>query len=206
MHNYNTTQEPLILKEYGRNIQKLVSIIHTIDKKVTRTSHAQRITQIMAILSASNRHTTDNAQKRWGDLFIISNYTLDVDSPYPVPEKITTNKNLQRLTYNTKPIQFKSYGRNVEHLVHKAVEMQDSQEQEKMIINIIRLMKAVGNMRNHNNVDENTLFIHLKHIAGDKLMIDFEKLKEQYIATTAHGGKNGNLKVTRSMSKKKRNL
>jgi hypothetical protein len=96
MYDYNATRKPLILKEYGRNIQKLVEAMDTIEDRAERTLHAQSVLKLMAILDANNKSCAENIQKRWDDLFIISNYTLDVDSPYPMPERAVFNKKMQR--------------------------------------------------------------------------------------------------------------
>lgn len=203
MYDYNATRNPLILKEYGRNVQKLVEDIHTIENRAERTLHAQRIVNLMAILDANNKHSAETVQKRWDDLCIMSNYTLDVDSPYPMPERVL-RKQLQRPTYAKKAIRFKNYGRNVERLIHKAACTEDQAEQETMVISIVKLMKNFSNEWNNDNVDCNTLLTNIKHIAEDKLIVDFEKLKAQNIFSTVHKEKNRSGKTYRSIEKRKK--
>lgn len=203
MYDYNATRNPLTLKEYGRNVQKLVEDIRTIENKAERTLHAQRIVNLMAILDANNKHSAETIQKRWDDLCIISNYTLDVDNPYPMPEKVLL-KQLQRPEYSKKAIRFKNYGRNVERLIHKAACTENQAEQEQMVISIVKLMKNFSNEWNSDNVDCNTLLTNIKHIAGDQLIVDFEKLKAQNIFATAHKEKNKNGKTHRSIVKRKK--
>jgi Domain of unknown function (DUF4290) len=204
MYDYNTTRKQLILKEYGRNVQKLVEAIGTIENKEERNLRAQSVLKLMAILDANNAHSAENIQKRWDDLFIISNYTLDVDSPYPMPEKSALNKTLQRPTYTKQPIKFKNYGRNVERLIQKAVCTEDQEEQEKMVISIVRLMKNFSNEWNNDNVDGDTLLTNIKRMAGDKLTVDFEKLKAKNICSTMHREKNRSIKTNRSTEKRRK--
>jgi hypothetical protein len=201
MFDYNATRKPLILKEYGRNVQKLVEAMGTMENKAERTRHAQGVLQLMAILDANSKHSAENIQKRWDDLFVISDHTLDVDSPYPMPEKIVLNNKLQRPTYTKQPIKFKNYGRNIEHLIQKAVCTEDPEEQEKMVIGIVKLMKTFSNEWNNDNVDGDTLLTNIKHMAGNKLVVDFEKLKAKHIFSTVNKERNRGFKTNRSTSK-----
>jgi Domain of unknown function (DUF4290) len=204
MYDYNTTRKPLILKEYGRNVQKLIEAIGPIENKEERNLRAQSVLKLMAILDANNTHSAENIQTRWDNLFIISNYALDVDSPYPMPEKATLTKTPQRPAYAKQPIKFKNYGRNVEHLIQKAVCTEDQEEQEKMVIGIVRLMKTFSNEWNNDNVDGDTLLNNIKRMAENNLTVDFEKLKAKNICSTVPREKNRGAKAKRSTDKRKR--
>jgi hypothetical protein len=204
MYDYNATRKPLILKEYGRNIQKLVEAMDTIEDRAERTLHAQSVLKLMAILDANNKNCAENIQKRWDDLFIISNYTLDVDSPYPMPERAVFNKKMQRPSYTKQPIKFKNYGRNIERLIQKAVYTEEQEEQEKMVIGIVKLMKNFSNEWNNDNVDCGTLLTNIKYLASNKLIVDFEKLKSQNIFSTVYREKNRGAKKNISTEKRQK--
>jgi hypothetical protein len=204
MYEYNATRKPLILNEYGRNVQKLVEAMGTIESRAERTLYARGVLQLMAILDANNKNSAENLQKRWDDLFIISGHTLDVDSPYPMPEKITLHDKLQRPEYTKQPMKFRNYGRNVERLIQKAVCTEDPVEQEKMVIGIVKLMKGFSNEWNNDNVDYDTLLTNIKHIAGNKLIVDFEKLKVKHIFSTGPKERNRGFKTNRSTSKRQK--
>ena len=204
MYDYNATRKPLILKEYGRNVQKLVETMRTMKDKASRALHAQGVLQLMAILDASNKHSVESIQKRWDNLFMLSDYTLDVDSPYPIPEKATPHKKLQRPTYNKQPIKFKNYGRNVERLIQRAVGVENPEEQEQMVVSIVKLMKKFSNEWNNDNVDYETLFTNIKHLAGSKLTVDFEKIKAQHNFFTEHRAKNKGPRTNRNTGRKQR--
>jgi hypothetical protein len=204
MYDYNTSRKQLILKEYGRNVQKLIEASGTVENREERNLRVQSVLKLMAILDANNTHNAENIQKRWDDLFIISNYTLDVDSPYPMPEKSSLNKPLQLPTYTKQPIKFKNYGRNVERLIQKAVCTEDQEEQVKMVIGIVRLMKTFSNEWNNDNVDSDTLLTNIKRMAENNLKVDFEKLKAKNICSTVHREKNRGVKTNRNTDKKRR--
>jgi Domain of unknown function (DUF4290) len=204
MYEYNATRKPLILKEYGRNVQKLVEAMRTMATKAERTLHAQSVLKLMAVLDANNKNSVENIQKRWDDLFIMSDYTLDVDSPYPMPEKAILNKRVQRPAYTKQPIKFKNYGRNVERLIQKAVDTVDPEEQAQMVVGIVKLMKNFSNEWNNDNVDCDTLLTNIKYLANNKLTVDFEKLSTQHIFSTAHREKRRSTKTNRSTEKKQK--
>ena len=194
MHKYNANREPLILREYGRNVQKLVQQLNTIADKETRTRHAQAILKSMAILDANNKSQPENLQKHWDDLFIVSDYTLDIDSPYPMPEKGILNKNVERPAYVKGVIKFRTYGRNVERLVQKAIEATDATLQAQIIIDIIRLMKRFSSTWNGDNADCDTILAHLQQMAGNKLPINRAHIKSLNIfqSTAKEKSKNNN--------------
>jgi Domain of unknown function (DUF4290) len=204
MYEYNATRKPLILKEYGRNVQKLVEAMRTMATKAERTLHAQSVLKLMAVLDANNKNSVENIQKRWDDLFIMSDYTLDVDSPYPMPEKAIRNKKTQRPAYTKQPIKFKNYGRNVERLIQKAVDTVDPEEQAQMVVGIVKLMKNFSNEWNNDNVDCDTLLTNIKYLANNKLTVDFEKLSTQHIFSTVHREKRRSTKTNRSTEKKQK--
>lgn len=205
MHDYNSTRKPLILKEYGRNVQKLVEAMGTMEDRAARTSQAQGVLKLMAILDANNKHTIENLQKRWDDLFIIADYSLDVDCPYPMPEKGVRNKPLQRPAYSKQPIKFRNYGRNVERLIQKAISLEAPEEQEKLVVEIVKLMKSFSNEWNNDNVDCDTILANLKHISAGKLVVDAEKIKAHNIFSSPQKERNrGSMKPSRGTNKKKK--
>mgnify|MGYP001804238503 CR=1 FL=1 len=175
MNEYNASREPLILREYGRNLQNLVQKLSTIDDKSVRTQHANALLKSMAILDANGKSKIDNPQKRWDDLCIISDYTLEVDSPYPVPEKGILNQHTARPAYVKGAVKFRSYGRNVERLIQQAIQTTDEELQAQMVVSIIKLMKRLGNTWN-GDVDANTILTHFQQLAGNQLPVDRERI------------------------------
>ena len=203
MHDYNTSRKPLTLKAYGRNVHKLVDTMRVLKDRTERTQHAQGILKLMATLDTSNRHSLENLRKRWDDLFILADYMLEVDSPYPIPTK-TALKCAARPQYPQQSIKLKSYGRNIELLVQKAAALKDQEMQEKMIVEILKLMKNLGSVWHHDNVSCGTLLAYIKHIAKEPLIVDFEKLKGYDIGTSMQLGKNRGGKVSRNTGRGKR--
>ncbi|OJW67352.1 MAG: hypothetical protein BGO68_04190 [Candidatus Amoebophilus sp. 36-38] len=188
MHTYNTNQEPLRLKEYGRNVQRLVTQLERVENKTLRTQYAEAILKVMGILHSSNaKPTIEYLQKRWDDLFVISDYKLDINSPYPVPTKELSIKKPERLTYSKQPIKYRHCGRHIELLVKKAVEVTDPTKQAEMVMGIAKLIKSFSAIWNKDNLDMNAVMNIIQDLAEGKLIIDLEKLKsENNLATPSY--------------------
>ena len=185
MYHYNSTRKPIILREYGRNIQRLVEALALLKDKSAREARVQEILKFMALLGTHNRQGAENIQKRWNDLFTLSGYSLDVDSPYPIAKKRTLDKTSQRLRCNKQPIIFRHYGRNIELLIKKAASIQDPKEQEKLGINILRLMKRFNEEWKNDNVGIDTVLANLKYISGSRLLLDAAEIDTKSILAPA---------------------
>ena len=90
-HNYNYTRNKLYLPEYGRHIHKMVEHLMTIEDREQRNRQAQAVIAVMGNLQPLLRDTADFTHKLWDHLFIMSDFQLDVDSPYPRPSNTTVN-------------------------------------------------------------------------------------------------------------------
>lgn len=177
MNDYNTIRPQLILKEYGRNIQKLVEHIKTFDDKEKRTESSHVLIELMKLINPNARDSQDNNQKLWDDLFIMSDFDLDIDSPYPMPEREILNKKPERLSYKTSEVKYKHYGRNIQLLINKAIEIEDPEDKETAIIHIGRLMKSFQNTWNRDNVESETIVKNIKKMSDGALTIELEKVK-----------------------------
>jgi hypothetical protein len=176
---YNTQQNDLILKEYGRNVQKLVDHIITIEDKDKRTKYAQILVELMRQIHPNMRDNQDYSNKLWDDLYILSGFNLEVDSPYPMPEKTLLGKKPKRVGYNTHELHYKHYGRNVELMIEKAIVMENPEERFAAIVHIGRLMKSFYSTWNKENVDDALIVEHLRELSDNKLEISLEKVKAE---------------------------
>jgi hypothetical protein len=178
MNDYNTMRPPLILKEYGRNMQKLVAYINSIEDKEKRSESAQVLIELMKMINPSVRETLETSQKLWDDLVIMADFDIDIDSPFPTPDREILIKKPQPLGYKTSEVRFKHYGRNIELLIKKAIELEDPEEKEAAIIHIGRLMKGFQSAWNRENIDDFTIIKDMGILSKKQLTIDLEKVKE----------------------------
>lgn len=179
MNDYNTTRPTLILKEYGRNMQMLVEHIKTIEDKEKRSESAHVLIELMKLINPNAKDSQETSQKLWDDLFIMSNFDLDIDSPYPMPEKEILNKKPDRMGYRTTEIRYKHYGRNIQLLIDEAIKLTDPEERDGATIHIGRLMKSFQNTWNRDNVDDDTIVTNIKKMSKGELTIDLERVRSE---------------------------
>lgn len=164
------------MKEYGKNIQGLVDHICTIEDREKRTASAYTVIEIIKQLNPALKQETD--QKLWDDIYIMSDFKLDVDGPFPMPVKELLGKKPLPIGYPKGEIKFKHYGRNIEKLIEKAIELEDDEEQEAAIIYIGQLMRSFHSTWNRDNFDDGIILDDIKTLSKGKLHIDLEKVKE----------------------------
>jgi hypothetical protein len=172
-------QQSIILKEYGRNAQNIVNYILTIEDRTKRTQYAKTLIELMKQINPSMRDAQDSYHKLWDHLYIMSNLKLDVDSPYPRPEVSIFDKKPMKVNYNTHNLYFKHYGRNIELLIKKAIELTDPEEKEASIIYIGKLMKRFYGSWNKENIDDAVIVEHLHRMSNNKLKVDVDKVKAE---------------------------
>ncbi|HRG60046.1 MAG TPA: DUF4290 domain-containing protein [Bacteroidia bacterium] len=168
---YNTDLPPLIISEYGRNIQKMVDFAITVQDREERNKVARAIIDVMGQLNPHLRDVNDFKHKLWDHLFIISKFQLDVDSPYPKPspETFTTKPNI--VPYPRNNIRFKHYGKVVEDMIQKAVEMEEGELKDAFIETIANVMKSFYITWNKDNVVDEVIFDQLQLISKGKIKI-----------------------------------
>ena len=176
--DYNTSRDDLIQKEYGRNIQKLVKYVRDIEDRAERTSYAYTLVELMKQINPIMKESPEYNQKVWDDLYIISRFDLDVDGPYKMPEKESIGKRPQPLGYNNYDIKIKHYGRNVEILINKAIELEGA-EQEAAIAYIGKLMKSFQLIWNKDTVDDALILKNIEELSKGKLTLPIDRIREE---------------------------
>ncbi len=181
MHNleYNTSKDDLILKEYGRNIQKLAAYVVSLPDMEKRTSYAYTLIELMKQINPSMKDSPEYTQRLWDDLYIMSEFKLEVDSPYPLPEKELLGKKPKKIDYNSNEVKYRHYGRNVELMIDNAVAIEDEEEQRDAVIYIARLMKSFYATWNKEVIEDEVILEHLQQLSENKLKMDVSTLKNQ---------------------------
>lgn len=178
MEKIDEDKNPLVLREYGRNVQKLVNYVKTIEDKEKRTRFAETLVDLMKMINPNTKDYPEYTQKVWDDLYIMSGFDLDVDGPFPMPEKSILGKKPRRMTYNTHNVRFKHYGKNVELMIEKAIALEDAEEKEAAIIAIGKLMKTFQVAWNRDNVDDAVILQNIEQLSKGNLTISIDKVKE----------------------------
>jgi hypothetical protein len=173
---YNTERPNLIIPEYGRNIKKMIDHAISVDDRELRNKIAQSIITVMGQLNPHLRDITDFTHKLWDHLFIISDFKLDVDSPYPKPTKETFSGKPERINYPKKDIKYLHYGKNIEIMIEKVVSMEEGQEKNAFTEAIANTMKRFYIQWNQESVNDEVILGHLRMLSKGKLNLENIKL------------------------------
>jgi len=168
---YNSSRNKLVISEYGRHIQKLVEHAMTLKDKEERQKMANGIIDIMGELNPQLRDVADFKHKLWDHLFVISNFELDVDSPYekPIIEKLFEKP--EPLAYPNSKIKYNHYGKVIELMIDEAIKMEDQELKSKLVIAIANQMKKSYVNWNLDTVEDEVILNQLTKLSKGKLSV-----------------------------------
>jgi hypothetical protein len=202
---YNTTRSSMVIPEYGRNIQRMIDYAVNLPAKEERTLAAKTIVNAMAILNPQLRDLTDFKQKLWDHLFVISDFKLDCDSPYPMPEPDAIHARPKRVTYPQKSIKYRNYGSILDKVIKEAKDMEDGPEKQALSGMIANFMKHLFLTYNKDSVNDEVIFEHLREMSGGALEVsEGTKLSAVYIEPKDNIRRNNN-NNKRNNNNRKRN-
>jgi hypothetical protein len=170
--DYNSTRGKLILSEYGRNVQNMVAYICTLPTKEERNRYAQVVIDLMGFLNPHLRDVADFKHKLWDHLHIISDFKIDVDSPYPLPVPGAIRSKPEPLAYPQHRIRYKHYGKTVEKMIAKALELEDETQKQQMSQSIANFMKMAYVTWNKDSVADDKILDDLKEFSNGELTLD----------------------------------
>jgi hypothetical protein len=170
-YDYNTQRKKMALPEYGRNVQKMVDHIKTIEDRAERNRAAKTIIQIMGNLNPQIRDIGDFKHKLWDHLAIIADFDLDIDSPFPQPEIAKLIEKPKQIPYKQGEIRYLHYGRIIGLMIDAASEMEDGEEKEYLTNLIVNQMKKSYLTWNRGQVSDEVIVGDMKLLSGGKLKI-----------------------------------
>lgn len=215
--DYNTRRTPMVIPEYGRNIQKMVEYAINIKDREERNKIAHAIISVMGQLNPHLRDIADFKHKLWDHLFIISDFKLDVDSPYPLPDKATIFEKPKKMSYPSTDNRYKHYGKTIVDLIDKAIEFEEGEEKNALIEVLVNLMKKTYLTFNQDSVNDDQILEDLKTLSKGKLAIDNSiqiiptneilaiGKKKKTTSGNGNNGGNGNGRNQKSHNKSKQN-
>ncbi len=157
------------MREYGRHIQKMVDYLTSIEDPEKRQQQAQVVIELMGVLNPHLRNVEDFRHKLWDHLFYISDFKLEIESPYPIPEKATYRSKPDPLPYPKRHPKFSHLGKNVELVLEKAIHEEDEEKRNGLANAIAYYMKLAYNNWHHENMHDDGVRNELKIISGGKL-------------------------------------
>ncbi|MBW7870886.1 MAG: DUF4290 domain-containing protein [Flavobacteriia bacterium] len=190
---YNTERKPLIIPEYGRHMQEMVDYCMAIEDREKRNEFAGIIIEVMGELNPHLRDVDDFQHKLWDQLFIMSGFNLDVDSPFPVPEKTEVYSRPKRIPYPQEEYKYKYYGKNIRRMIDVAISW-EGEKQEGLIMVIANHMKKCYLLWNKDTVEDSAIFDHLYEMSDGKIDLrasnEILSSGEKYYSTHSSSGKN----------------
>jgi phage baseplate assembly protein W len=168
---YNSERPKLIIPEYGRHIQKMVDQAIAKETKEERNKVASSIIAVMGNLNPHLRDVTDFQHKLWDQLFIISDFKLDVDSPYPIPNREELQEYPQSLEYPQNFPKYRFYGNNIKRMIDVAISWEDGEKKEALVLTIANHMKKCFLNWNKDTVEDDVIFKHLFELSEGKLYL-----------------------------------
>lgn len=166
---YNAERPHLIIPEYGRHLQKLIDQATEIPDREERNKAAKYIIQVMGSLNPHLRDVPDFQHKLWDQIFIMSDFRLDVDSPYPIPTRDVINLKPERLPYPQRNPKYRFYGNNITNMIEVANSWEEGEMKSALVKVIANHMKKSYLSWNKDTVTDTVIFEHLYELSGGKL-------------------------------------
>jgi hypothetical protein len=166
---YNSERQHLIIPEYGRHLQKLIDQATVIEDREERNKAARYIIQVMGSLNPHLRDVPDFQHKLWDQIFIMSDFKLDVDSPYPIPSREVLQLKPEALKYPQNFPKYRFYGNNIKYMIDVANKWEESELKSALIKVIANHMKKSYLSWNKDTVKDEVIFEHLYELSGGKI-------------------------------------
>jgi hypothetical protein len=166
---YNSERPLMIIPEYGRHIQKLVDHCLALDTKEERDKMAKSIVDVMGNLQPHLRDVPDFKHKLWDQLYIMADFKLDVESPYPQISKAELKEKPESLAYPKSASRYRYYGNNIQTMIDIALSWEDEEKKDALVFTIANHMKKCYLNWNKDTVDDAVIFKHLHDLSDGKL-------------------------------------
>jgi len=166
---YNSERPHLIIPEYGRHLQKLIDQAVAVEDEIERNKLAKYIIQVMGSLNPHLRDVPDFQHKLWDQLFIMSDFKLEVNSPYPIPSREVLQMKPEVLKYPQNFPKYRFYGNNIKYMIDVANKWEDGELKNGLVKVIANHMKKSYLSWNKDAVTDEVIFEHLYELSDGKL-------------------------------------
>jgi hypothetical protein len=169
--DYNTQRSLMIIAEYGRHLHRMIEDCILIEDRAKRTRTAEFIVNVMAQMNPKVKESGDYRQKLWDHLFIISDFRLDVDAPYPPPSREVLHAKPRQFKNQQTSIRYRHYGKYIEEIIEKAALFEEGPEKEALIKTIANHLKKSYLNWNKNTVDDDVILKNLAELSKSRLKL-----------------------------------
>ncbi len=203
---YNTKRTQLIIPEYGRHVQIMVNQLMATQEREERNKMSKAIIGIMGNMNPHLRDVPDFQHKLWDQLFIMSDFELDVDSPFEKPQKELLTQKPERLTYPKTNAKYRFYGNNIKSMINVAKDWEDGDMKNALVYNIANHMKKCFLNWNKDTVQDEVILKHLSELSGGGLVVNSTDLPlTDSSELLKNRNKNGNSSKNNHKQRNKRN-
>lgn len=181
--NYNIDRQRLHLPEYGRHIQDMVHELSQIENRDERNLRAKALIAIMANIQHQSADTPNFERKLWDHLFIMADYQLDIDAPYPAPTAATIMPPPHKMEYPRTAINMKHYGKNVRNVIRSLHKLKDQDTVDVVVYNLARYMRTKSYEFNQEHPDNSVIIKDIKKMSEYDISIDenaITQIKSEY--------------------------
>ncbi|HEU4608415.1 MAG TPA: DUF4290 domain-containing protein [Chitinophagaceae bacterium] len=169
MMEYNTTRNHLAMREYGRHIQKMIEYLLSLEDKEERQKNAYAVIELMGFLNPHLKNVEDFRHKLWDHLFLISDFKLDVESPYPIPTRETLKARPKPLPYPKRYPKFSHLGKNLEVIIDKALKEENPEKKQGFANAVAYSMKLAYSNWHKETVHDDGIQSELSNITDGQL-------------------------------------
>lgn len=205
---YNTEREFLIIPEYGRHVQKMINYATSRETKEERNKLAKAIISVMGNMQPHLRDVSDFQHKLWDQLFIMSDFKLDADSPYEKPSKELLEARPAPLKYPQNFPKYRYYGNNIKTMIDVAITWDEGEMKEALMYTIANHMKKCFLNWNKDTVEDDVIFNHLSELSNGKITYssDYKQLSDSQNLIKLTNKKFGKTPVHKNNKKHYRNF
>jgi len=210
--DYNTQREKLIMPEYGRYVQTMLQQIKSIPDREKRNEQARAVVNAMGILNPQLRDMNDFKHKLWDHLFVISDFDLDIDSPYPVPSSASFQSDPDKIVLEDKPLKVNYYGRHIQNMAEALAQWPQGAERDEMVMALAYYMRKQYIIWNKDSVTDQTIFSDIEAFTIGRLRvpegfkmeeIQGEAVRQAYLQSK-NGQQRGGINYTTHRNKKRK--
>ncbi len=162
----------MILPEYGRNVQNMISHAMDIKDRSERNRAAQAIIEVMGQLNPHLRDVDDFRHKLWTHLFLMSDFKLDVDSPYEIPKQEILDEKPELMEYPTGKIKYGHYGKYTEKILQESGKIKNNEDREALKMTMGNFMKKQYLTHNNGAVENHVIAENLNELSNGELKLE----------------------------------
>jgi hypothetical protein len=202
---YNTQRKKLMLPEYGRYIQRMIQQVAAIENREKRNEQIKAVIGVMGELNPHLRDVDDFKHKLWDHVHIISEFSIDIDAPYPIPSSESFQEKPHAIPYYSTPVKIMHYGRSVQNMIDALAERPDNEERHIVAIMIANYMKRDYLMWNKDIVTDEIILRDLTFLSKGRIVFSPDtKLADVQAPLMQNGNMNGSMGRKKKKKKKKR--